>query len=243
MNKEKLNQLRRYYDSKALDYDKTYSSFICKAEDVIISKILKPIATGKVLDIGSGNGLLCEMLDIDNYTGIELSHEMVNLSNKKYPKKRFITGDMHNLPFKCNTFDSVVSLYGPLSYSLSPKKLITEIIRVVKPNGYIALMPYTKRVQYKLEIIDDSTALNKEIKKIFYTSAMLKKLLSPLESISVVGINYFLNTYNRFSTVIDTRRNLSLKQLIHFLEKETSFCNTIPAEFARHMIGIGEKRT
>lgn len=46
-------------------------------------------------------------------------------------------GDMHNLPFKDNTFDGIFS--NVLDHSLYPDKAVLEMIRVIKPGGLIFL--------------------------------------------------------------------------------------------------------
>jgi len=123
-----------------------------------VSDILSNFIEGRVLDIGAGSGLLCEMMDIEDYVGIELSPKMTKQAKEKFPDKHFSVADMHRLPFPDNSFDSAVSLYGPLSYSLEPENLLTEITRVVRPGGHVALMPYTLRVRHKLEVGGYSTA-------------------------------------------------------------------------------------
>lgn len=47
-------------------------------------------------------------------------------------------GDMHKIPFRKNTFDSVVCGWT-LSYSKNPQLAIQEFSRILKPNGCIAI--------------------------------------------------------------------------------------------------------
>ncbi len=179
----RLQKIAEFYDSETGSYDAGYSSDICKAEDAIVAELLSPITYGKVLDIGAGSGLLCEMFDIDDYFGIELSPQMTSQAKKKFPHKNFSIADMHRLPFNSDRFDAVISLYGPISYSLTPEELINEITRVTKPGGTVALMPYTLRVGLNLEIGGYSTATEKSIEKIFYTGKKLKEILSGFENV------------------------------------------------------------
>ncbi len=69
-NQERLQKISQFYDSETNDYDTGYSSLTCKAEDAIVAGILGQFLEGRVLDIGAGSGLLCEMMDIDDYVGI-----------------------------------------------------------------------------------------------------------------------------------------------------------------------------
>lgn len=232
-------KISQFYDSETSDYDNGYSSLTCKAEDAIVAGILGHFLEGKILDIGAGSGLLCEMMDIEGYVGIELSPKMTEQAKTKYPDKNFVVADMHRLPFADCSFDSAVSLYGPISYCLTPKELLSEIQRVVRPGGNIALMPYTLRVGNNLEIGGYSTATEEGIEKIFYTTELLQQLLALLEDVEIIGINYFLNTYTRFAQAMNLNDGQSLELFIEFLQREHDLQQIVPAEYARHMIGIG----
>ncbi len=47
-------------------------------------------------------------------------------------------GDMHNMPYKANNFDVVISSWV-LNYSSDPQRAVDEMIRVCKPGGFIAI--------------------------------------------------------------------------------------------------------
>lgn len=235
-----LEQIAHYYDAETNRYDEGYGTLTCDAEDAVVADILKEVIKGKVLDVGSGSGLLYEIMNVDDYVGVELSEQMNREAKRKHPGQPFMVGDMHKLPFPDASFDSAASLYGPPSYSLEPETLLAEITRVVKPGGYVALMPYTLRVGHNLEIGGYSTATEPGIEKIYYTEEMLRELLrSQLEDVEVIGINYFLNTYTRFVQAMNLDADQSVGMFIDFLKKERTFEDLLPAEFARHMIGIG----
>jgi ubiquinone/menaquinone biosynthesis C-methylase UbiE len=237
---ERLRNISKYYDELTDGYDEGYSNEVCRAEDSVVLDIIRPYLRGKILDIGAGSGLLCDLVNLPGYHGIEISHKMTSEAKAKHPDKHVAVADMHSLPFPDNFFDSAVSLYGPISYSLTPEDLLSEIRRVVVPGGNIMLMPYTLRVGHKIEIGGYSTATEDSIQKIYYTQEQLVELLSPLEGVHVMGINYFLNTFTRFSQIMGLGNDHTAEQLTLFLEKEKSMREILPAEFARHMIGIGK---
>ena len=240
INGGRLRKIAEFYNSESDRYDGGYSTAVCKAEDTIVKEYLTEIVKGRVLDIGSGSGLLCEMMEISDYTGIELSQNMTRLAKEKFPNKNFLVADMHQLPFETNSFDTIVSLYGPISYSLTPDKLMREISRVLKPGGWVALMPYSLRVQFGLEIGGYSTAIEPGIEKLFYTQENLKGLLNQFEEVQVLGVNYFLNTFTRF--LEEMRGNNNPNDMFYdFLKTEKQFGTLLPAEYARHMIGFGRK--
>jgi len=238
---DRLSDIAKYYDQETFAYDDGYSSYVCKAEDAIVRNILLRTLKGKILDIGAGSGLMCEMLDIEDYFGIEISPQMTQLAKRKFPEKSLSIADMHHLPFKSNSFSTIVSLYGPFSYSLEPDKLIDEILRVTQPGGAIVLMPYSLRVAHKLDIGGYSTATEESIKKIFYTEEKLREVLNDLSSVSVFGINYFLNTYFRFMQTMNPNFQGTTKEFEDFLQLEAELGSKLPAECARHMVAIGYK--
>jgi SAM-dependent methyltransferase len=95
----------------------------------------------KILDLGSGSGRLYPVLaefDLD-YTGIDLSEELVKNARKDFPKGNFLIGDATNLPFSDNTFGYVVSV--AVLYHIPSKEMrkivMSEIYRITKPGGKI----------------------------------------------------------------------------------------------------------
>lgn len=239
---EQLTKIANFYDSETERYDEGYSSLACQAEDIFVHSLIAPHLFGNVLDIGAGSGLLCEMQDIEGYVGIDISSKMVKAAKDKFPSKKFAVADMGSLPYANEYFDTVVSLFGPLSYSLTPESLIKEITRVTKPGGHIILMPYTLRVGKNAGIEGYTTATESEIEKIFYSKQSLKSLLSSLDDVRVLGINYFLNSYINLIESIDGNTSIDVNLLVEFLTAEKLLGGFVSAEHARHMIGIGKKK-
>lgn len=241
MTNEHLSKIASFYNTESSNYDTGYSALVCKAEDVIVSEIIQPYLSGNVLDIGAGSGLLCEIATVDNYYGIELSSRMTTLAKSKFPENNFSVADMHKLPFPDNFFDNIISLYGPISYSLIPGELIAEIKRVLKPGGHVALMPYTLRVGHGLELGGYSTASKKDIEKKFYTAETAKSLLADFVETKVQGINFFLNTEIRFSEEMQNGDQWTEETMVDFLRKEIYFQDNLKPEMARHMIVTAKK--
>lgn len=242
-NEERLKKIASFYDQEANEYDDGYSGAVCKAEDIVVADILTPYLKGNVLDIGAGSGLLCEMKEVENYYGIELSLDMTKAAKNKFPFKDFTVADMHNIPFEDQSFDSIVSLYGPISYSLTPEYLISEISRTLKPGGTVALMPYTQRVGHALEMGGFSTATNPDIEKNFYTQEMAEQILANFDNVRVLGINYFLNTEVKFAQEMGIENAWNVDQMVEFLKKEAIFSDVLKPEMARHMIILGTKKS
>lgn len=98
----------------------------------------------KVLDIGAGKGVtacyLAKKYDCE-IIGIDLSERMIKSSEERAKKEglenkvSFRKADAHDLPFKDNSFDIVIA--ECTTTLLDKKKAFSEIMRVIKPGGYI----------------------------------------------------------------------------------------------------------
>ena len=65
-------------------------------------------------------------------------------------KFKYVIGDVQNLPYPQNTFDTVSSL-GVIEHFLNPDKVMKEMYRVLKTNGHLILMTPNK---YSFGILD-----------------------------------------------------------------------------------------
>lgn len=90
-----------------------------------------------LLDIGSSTGIITKYLSqkFKSTTGIDIDKNGLNLS-KKYENEnlKFLLADSMKLPFKGNSFD-VVNCTHIYEHVPDSKKMISEIYRVLKPNG------------------------------------------------------------------------------------------------------------
>jgi len=100
--------------------------------------------TGRVLDVGSGTGVLAFSIAKLNphcqVVGIDPSKEYVGYANSRNPfpgRTSFQVGDAQSLQFPNASFESSLSL---LVFNFIPdsKRALGEVIRVTKPGGRIA---------------------------------------------------------------------------------------------------------
>ena len=95
----------------------------------------------KVLDLGCGNGRLCEFLTKKGaiYTGLDLSPKLISIAKKSYPNATFRVGSLLRTPFKDNEFDYIYCI--ATLHHIPSKKLrlnaIAEINRILKPGGQL----------------------------------------------------------------------------------------------------------
>lgn len=112
----------------------------------LIAKELKRKKKGSMLDVGTGNGLNCFMLnDLLGYdpnyklVGSEISKSAVSRANsiaRKWGRGnlKFVAGDAEKLPFADDSFDSVLCT-EVIEHLPRPQIAIDEMFRVLKPGG------------------------------------------------------------------------------------------------------------
>jgi demethylmenaquinone methyltransferase/2-methoxy-6-polyprenyl-1,4-benzoquinol methylase len=106
------------------------------------------------LDAGCGTGLpalmLAEVVGIEGFvTGLDISTENLDYA-REFAKQaglnnqvEFKEGDVADLPFSDNTFDWVWSCDCVGYTPLEPLSLVKELVRVVKPGGFAAILAWS----------------------------------------------------------------------------------------------------
>ena len=165
-----------------------------------------------VLNIGSGSGveaLLISMLSSLKCTCIatDITLQASLASNKilnKITKNSFgIRSDARYIPLKTNSVDFVFSS-GVLHHSKDINKSISEIYRVLKPNGKAYIMLYAKWslmfLQEKIFLISGEKSWETETRKNPLTDTFSKNDINKM--------------FNKFSDIYVSKDNGSISQLL-----------------------------
>ena len=137
-------------DSVRTTYNKVAVPFVASRVrdwnefEIVISHVQK---TDKILDAGCAHGrlvpaLLAHGVEKENYTGIDISENLIAKARETFPDMHFDTGNVCDLPYEDNTFDIAISsavLHHIPSHKLRAR-MIEELLRVVKPGGKIVLL-------------------------------------------------------------------------------------------------------
>ena len=121
MPKTNLSEQASLYDAEFAP-----ESYLCSVWENISKYV-----SGKVLDIGGNDGRLIARHKGEKYL-VEVAEKSISEAKKRGIKA--FKADMHKLPFNESLFDTVI-LINTFEHSSDPKKLLSEIKRVLKKDG------------------------------------------------------------------------------------------------------------
>ena len=155
----------------------------------------------KMLEIGCGVGtdLVRFAMGGVEVTGIDLAEVSINLAKDNF-SQRGLEADLRqmngeDLDFEGESFD-VVYAHGVLQYTADADKMITEMVRVVRPEGEVIMMVYnrnswlnamSKVMKVGLEH-EDAPVLNK------YSVSEFKQMISAFDQFTVVPERFPVET-------------------------------------------------
>jgi ArsR family transcriptional regulator len=126
-------------DSVAGDMERHYSPG--RTWEATARGLVQLLDLGEVLDIASGDGVLAELLAprVRRLVCLDLSGKVIEAGQKRLAAQanvEFQHGDMHDLPFTAESFDTVLLLHA-LTYTENPQKVLSEAARVLRPKGQL----------------------------------------------------------------------------------------------------------
>jgi ubiquinone/menaquinone biosynthesis C-methylase UbiE len=99
-----------------------------------------PAGSRRVLDLGCGTGFflaeLCQKLP--GAVGLDISHEMLLVSEQYVPGARLVTGDAERLPFQDGAFD-VVFCKGSLHHTRDHVGFLKNCLRTLRAGGVLVM--------------------------------------------------------------------------------------------------------
>lgn len=131
-----LTENKNTYNEVAEEFEQTRKKYSSETEELKAYVKEKE----KVLDLGCGTGRLYEIFSAQggDYTGIDFSEKLIQIAKEKYGDK-FVLGDILNLPFPNENFDSVwaIASLHHIPTKKFRKKVLDHIRRVLKPGGKV----------------------------------------------------------------------------------------------------------
>jgi SAM-dependent methyltransferase len=121
----------------------SYNELFAAVTDEAIAPLLdavQPIAGRRLLDVAAGPGRLARAAANRGAvtTGCDLAPAMVELARRLSPDIRFDEASADALPYADHSFEAVVCAFG-IGHFPDPERAISELARVVAPDGLVAL--------------------------------------------------------------------------------------------------------
>jgi SAM-dependent methyltransferase len=157
---------------------------------------------GFILEVGSGLSPMLEVNDRVVYSDLSLSA----LGSLKRTRQRglYIAADAVSLPFKNNSFSTVVCS-EVLEHLPDDVAALREIARVMTPNGALILTVPHRRFyfanddrfvnHYRRYEINE---IEEKLKDAGLETSGIQKVLGPLEKITMITVVFFVSSFSRF---------------------------------------------
>lgn len=158
-NLSKKQQVAAMFDDIAFKYD-FLNRFLSVGIDIGWRKKainqLKELKPQTILDVATGTAdvalLTYKMLKPQKIIGIDISEGMLQLGCKKIEEQNLqphITlqlGDSEKINFNDNSFDAITVAFGVRNFE-NLEKGLNEMLRVLKPNGKLVILEFSKPKQ------------------------------------------------------------------------------------------------
>lgn len=151
----KKEQVAKMFDSISPKYD-FLNHFLSLGIDILwrktAIKTLKAENPKLILDVATGTAdFAIESLKLNpsKVIGVDISEGMLSYGREKLKKKNLThiielqSGDSENLNFEANYFDAVIVSFGVRNFE-NLEKGLSNIHRVLKPNGSIVVLEFSK---------------------------------------------------------------------------------------------------
>lgn len=124
----------------------------------------------KILDLGCGNGRLAKLFPKNNYTGVDPSKQLINISQKLNPGYKFLVSKPNKLNFSNGSFDIIYCL--AVFHHIPSKKIRIEFLKEIKrlliQNGICVFTVWNIKYHPKISKL----ILKNNIKKLFGLSKL-----------------------------------------------------------------------
>jgi ubiquinone/menaquinone biosynthesis C-methylase UbiE len=178
--------IKRYYDTRAPEYDEWYLGTGRFAErhrpgwheevETLIAT-LRGLPPARTLDVACGTGFLTQHLR-GEITALDQSDRMLSIARKRVPLARFVQGDALSLPFEDGQFERLITghFYGHLQ-SGDRERFLGEARRVAAQLVIVdsATRPDHAPEELQTRILNDGSEF--EIYKRYFGGAALQREL------------------------------------------------------------------
>ncbi len=137
-------QVRRHYDAISPFYQRKKRDAYLR----LIKSSIRPIPTGRIVDLGCGTGLALSWFDGEK-VGVDFSAELIRQGG---PGSEYVVADIESTPFRNGIFQTVLCL--DVIEHLPSFKVIDEAHRILAPNGVLHLSTAESKLKVLLEVLE-----------------------------------------------------------------------------------------
>lgn len=132
------NRLSRYYDA--------FMKFFFPIGEKGRERIVEKLASGSVLDVACGTGTLLKLAKTKGLEcyGMDLSEGMLTEAQRKVSEAKLIQASYYEIPLAEESFDSVVATNALSGDHIDARKVLNEMIRVCRNDGWIYIAEWPK---------------------------------------------------------------------------------------------------
>ncbi len=181
-----------------------------------------PIAGKDVVEIGSGRGgganYIAKHLNPNNYIGIDLAQNAVDLANKNYslPNLTFLQGSAEAIPLPDQSVDVVLNVESCHSYGSVPL-FLNEVKRVLKPGGHFLMVDFRNSQENMLILKNELSASKLELREQEDISTNVVQAIEADDETKRKRIEAFVpkrwqKLFSDFAGVVGSRFHLTLKE-------------------------------
>ena len=103
--------------------------------------VARPFIKGKVLDVGCGDGFLAQFISPENYLGVDIDGESLQIARQEYPTRRFQANYPQN-----ELFDTIVIL-AVIEHIIDPLTFLNGLKALLAPKGrFVLTTPHTSMI-------------------------------------------------------------------------------------------------
>ncbi len=170
-----MNKTKVYYNGIAKGYASLYHEE--QKNKINYVKDYFPL-NGEVLDLGSGDGILNNFLNLNliSLYSFDISVELLKL-NSNVEKRKFLGNICENLPFKNNQFDYIFS-FSVFQDLTCLNIAFDEVKRVLKNEGLfiISFIKFSQKKEIILDLINENFLVLKKFEEEKDLIFVLKKI-------------------------------------------------------------------
>ncbi|HWW20858.1 MAG TPA: metalloregulator ArsR/SmtB family transcription factor [Steroidobacteraceae bacterium] len=148
LKRDRERALRVVGDRARVAQQQVEADELAPREDLasVLREVLGPTSVGELLDIGTGHGLMLEILGpmARHAVGVDICAPALRLARTRVhgaglAHVEFRRGDMYRLPFDDASFDTV-TIHRVLASAERPGAAIGEVARILRPDGRLLVV-------------------------------------------------------------------------------------------------------